>query len=464
VRARRLSAALTFVAVAIALGDDGGYSGNSRLAFAVAAFAALGAAVAADRERAGRLARTPLLWVLVALGALGALSALWTVGIRSDAWHWGLTTAAYAALILAAAVLIRDGRDVVRAATMLAGAAIGMGIVGLVGATETIVPYAHREAGRWRPASTFQYSPALALLMVSVLPVLVTAMARSKRPAVAAFWAAGGAVAAAVLALAESRTQLGFAAVVGAAAIVVDRRHLPPIALLAGSGLVTYAVAGGYIPVTPAPDGTARLLAVSAVIAGTALAWLGVHAALARGVPVAALVAALLAAGGIAAIAKPAPRIIASGVGHAPKHPRAPAHRLHPVRDQLLHGRLKIWEGAIDTFADRPLKGGGADSYLFASARHQGTRTVLYAHQLPLELAAELGIAGLLLALALYGTAGRVLWRTRRVPGVWLVWPAAAAFLCANLVDWPWHLAGTGAVWAVAVGALLGSSATQAGH
>ncbi|MDX6663919.1 MAG: O-Antigen ligase, partial [Solirubrobacteraceae bacterium] len=161
-------------------------------------------------------------------------------------------------------------------------------------------------------------------------------------------------------------------------------------------------------------------------------------------------------------------RLISAGIVHAKPH-HAPVHRppsrLHPVRDRLLHGRLTIWREALDTFADRPLYGGGADSYLFASTPHQGAATVFYAHDMPLELAAELGIAGLLLALALYATASLALWRSRAGPGFWLLGPAAIAFLAANLVDWPWHLAGSGAVWALAFGAVIGSAgATRSGH
>ena len=37
----------------------------------------------------------------------------------------------------------------------------------------------------------------------------------------------------------------------------------------------------------------------------------------------------------------------------------------------------------------------------------------------------------------------------------------AAAFLVASLVDWPWHLAGSGAIWALCVGALLPFSSQQ---
>jgi O-antigen ligase len=125
----------------------------------------------------------------------------------------------------------------------------------------------------------------------------------------------------------------------------------------------------------------------------------------------------------------------------------------------FLHGRASTWRAAVETFADRPLAGAGADAFLAGSARHQGGQTVVFAHDLPLELAAELGVAGLALALALYGVVGRALWRARGTRAAVLLGPAAAAFLVAGLVDWPWHLAGSGAIWAVAVGALTGERA-----
>ncbi|HEX9417137.1 MAG TPA: hypothetical protein VF895_10570, partial [Gaiellaceae bacterium] len=81
-------------------------------------------------------------------------------------------------------------------------------------------------------------------------------------------------------------------------------------------------------------------------------------------------------------------------------------------------------------------------------------RLTRFAHDLPLELGVELGILGLLLGIALYVAAGRALWRTRGSPALWLLGPAVAAFLLSNLVDWPWHLAGAGAVFALALGSL----------
>jgi O-antigen ligase len=119
------------------------------------------------------------------------------------------------------------------------------------------------------------------------------------------------------------------------------------------------------------------------------------------------------------------------------------------------HGRIRTWRAAIETAGDRPLAGSGADSFLAASVVHQRSSPVRFAHDLPLELAAELGVAGLGLAIALYATAARILWRRRAAGVTWLLGPAAGGFLAANVIDWPWHLAGAGAVWAAALGGLL---------
>ena len=81
-----------------------------------------------------------------------------------------------------------------------------------------------------------------------------------------------------------------------------------------------------------------------------------------------------------------------------------------------------------------------------------------YAHDLPLEAWVELGVLGVALVLALYAR------RHDRAPrcaptarAAVLLGPATLAFLAANVLDWPWHLAGCGVLWAIAAGGLLGS-------
>jgi O-antigen ligase len=122
-----------------------------------------------------------------------------------------------------------------------------------------------------------------------------------------------------------------------------------------------------------------------------------------------------------------------------------------------LHGRASTWRAAVETFADRPLAGAGADAFLAGSIRHQDGDTVVFAHDLPLELAAELGAAGFALAIALYAATAALIWRARATRAASLLGPAAAAFLAASLLDWPWHLAGSGAIFALSIGALAGA-------
>ncbi|MBA3718254.1 MAG: O-antigen ligase family protein [Actinobacteria bacterium] len=120
------------------------------------------------------------------------------------------------------------------------------------------------------------------------------------------------------------------------------------------------------------------------------------------------------------------------------------------------HGRTWMWSAAYHAAIDRPLYGYGAGAFFEATrARQPGQgRLTRFAHNLPLELAVETGIAGLLLGLALCAATGRSLWRARGSPVRWLLGPAVAAFLLSNLVDWSWHLAGVGALFALGLGGL----------
>jgi O-antigen ligase len=158
-----------------------------------------------------------------------------------------------------------------------------------------------------------------------------------------------------------------------------------------------------------------------------------------------------------------------------------------PSRSILLHGRGHEWAAAIQTWLDRPVLGAGAGAYHLASARHQGAGASLYAHDLPLELAAELGVLGLLLGLGVYAAGAQLIYRAisstgegavstpghravstpddrtvsthghRTSMAAWLLGPLVCAFLISNLLDWTWHLAGLGALWAVSAGALTGA-------
>lgn len=135
-------------------------------------------------------------------------------------------------------------------------------------------------------------------------------------------------------------------------------------------------------------------------------------------------------------------------------------------RSDLLHGRAHEWDAALQTWLHRPLLGAGAGSYYEASLPYQGSAPTLYAHDLPLELAAELGVLGLLLGVALYAACGWTIATASDSTALTLFGATVVAFLASNLIDWTWHLAGLGALWAVCAGGLAGCgvACTRIGH
>jgi O-antigen ligase len=124
--------------------------------------------------------------------------------------------------------------------------------------------------------------------------------------------------------------------------------------------------------------------------------------------------------------------------------------------ERISHGRTTTWSAGVEAAQARPVAGVGADAFYAGSRRHQGPRAVRFAHNLPLELLVELGVLGLVLVVGLYVAAGRVMWSARHAPEAWLLGPAVGAFLASNLLDWTWHMAACGAVFAAALGALIG--------
>lgn len=395
--------------------------------------------------------RSPAILALAGLAALSALSAAWTVASAEDALRWGAVIAGLALIAVAASVAsARIGA--VPIATVIAVLAAAAGIVGLYGAGARVEPLAERLGGQWSPGGPLEYSPALALMQVSALPLLWAVMARS-RGGLAAAAACGVAVAGSVLALAGSRVELAIAAAVVAACVVAagtvgERRTtiLAAAALAATAGGAADAIAGSYVQPYVTGGDVPRLIGLAGVLIGAAALWIVQRRAMreaasgprpARAVAVMA-VTVPLAAALVAAAATPD-----SG-------PEA-----EPVSG-FTHGRTEQWRAAVDTAEDRPLAGSGSLSFYVASLPYQASSPVRFAHNLPLESWAELGAGGALLAVVLYGGPVGLVWWRRRTAAAWLLGPAILGFLVANLFDWPWHVPASGAVFALALGALSG--------
>lgn len=360
--------------------------------------------------------------VLAALAALGAVSAAWTLAGVTDTLRWAALVCGYAGVAVAAGAFVRTDRDLRILASGLAVLAYVAGLAGIAGVGTLTEPFADRIDGTWRAGGTLEYPPALGLLQVSALPVLLTAMARRPGSLAAAAAASGAAVAGMSLALTGSRLYPFLAACLLGAAVLRPRATLRSDVRTGMAAAVLVAVSA-LAAVLLAPGNLIALLAPPLL---AAVCWRAGARTDAR------FLLALLA--GFAALVA----VAAAG----------------PAGDGL-HGRADLWDAALSTAAERPLLGAGADAFFVASVEHQSGALARFAHDLPLELLVELGVAGLLLGLGLYAACVRALWRARASPAAWLLGPAVAAFLVGSLVDWPWHMAGSGAVFAAALGGVI---------
>ena len=436
--------------VVVALIAHGGFFPRGQSAFALAAAAAFVVAVALAGWSPAAL-RSPAVLALVGLAALSALSAAWTIASADDALRWGAVIAGLVAIAVAASVAsARVG--VVPIATAIAALAAVAGVIGLYGAGARVEPLAQRLGGQWSPGGPLEYSPALALMQVSVLPILWAAMARS-REGVAAAAACGAAVAGSVLALAGSRVELAIAAGVVAVCVVAagavgERRTtiLTAAALAATAGGAADAIAGSYVqPYVTGGDGP-RLAGLAAVVIGASGLWRLQR----RALHVASAGSRAARTIAVVAVAVPLAVALVAAAATPDSGPEA-----EPVSG-FTHGRTEQWRAAVDAAEDRPLAGSGSLSFYVASLRYQDPPPVRFAHNLPLETWAELGAGGALLAVVLYAGSVGLVWSRRRTAAAWLLGPAILGFLVANLFDWPWHVPVSGAVFALALGALAG--------
>jgi hypothetical protein len=458
------------LAVAEVILDRGGFSLTSQVVFvALSALAAAAALVTGGRDTL-RIARDPFVVVLAALTALGAASALWAEALPEDSLLWALRPAGYTLLALAAAAAVDAVKMRQAVLVAICASAFVSGLVGLLGAATFSDPQAYRPTGAWRPAGTLEYEPALALLEVFALAPLLRALCMGGRIA----WLAAppAVVAGAVLGLAHSRLGLGLAFLVVGLAIAFPRRTvrasrgdaIGAVALVVLAGVAVRALIGGPVPLAAAAQDW-RVVAVVAACVCAPLAWAVLERA-ARRSSVAVLVcvlAGLVAAGSVggfagslapAASGRPATTATATA-GSAHKRTRL-------VHTDVLHGRGALWNAGVQAFEQRPLQGHGADGFLTATEDLQRRPVTSYAHDLPLEFAVELGLAGALLAIGLYVFALRAVWRARRTAAAWALGVTTIAYLVANLVDWQWHIAGVGAAWAAATGALIAAARASA--
>lgn len=131
-------------------------------------------------------------------------------------------------------------------------------------------------------------------------------------------------------------------------------------------------------------------------------------------------------------------------------------------------GRHDFWRVAIDAFAEEPLLGHGAGTYVFSWTQHRSIEVPVHdAHSLYLEAFAELGVFGGLLVLALIGTllwSAFAAWRAAADPErdrYAVLFAAMLAFAVGAAFDWFWEIPGLGAVFFLAAGIAVAARCAQ---
>lgn len=125
-------------------------------------------------------------------------------------------------------------------------------------------------------------------------------------------------------------------------------------------------------------------------------------------------------------------------------------------------GRSEFWGVALDEFADHPLLGTGAGTYVFSWQQQRTIDLDVHdAHSLYLEAFSELGVFGGILVLALVGGLlyiGLQAWRhatAERRERCAALLAAMLAFAVGAALDWFWELPALGGVFFLAAGVLV---------
>ena len=152
---------------------------------------------------------------------------------------------------------------------------------------------------------------------------------------------------------------------------------------------------------------------------------------------------AVVCAAAIAVVAAGGPGPLASGAAHAFDAPPPNASAGLNTRVVSLSGSVRgqLWEVALSSFAERPLAGHGAGTYgrLWVMKRDKAV-TMEDAHSLYLETLAELGVAGLVILLAVLAIPLIAARRVLRAPYVPALVGTYIALLAHAAIDWDWEL------------------------
>ena len=468
----------------------GGYGVQFRAVAAIAVWWAVLAGIAFGFWPRARVPRAALLagGGLVALGALTVLSTSWASD-NGTAFGEAVTPALYAgvfALVVVAAPAGSAGR-------WLAG--LGLGLVGVailaVGSRVEPSLFPEQDLVRFLPSVAtrlsypLNYWNGLGASMALGLVVLAWLGAHAESRAGRALAVAAIPLPALALFLTSSRGAVAALAVglVALVAVAPNRARLLAGAVLGGgAALVTILAANsrdafvdGRVDAAGAASQGRTVLAVALLLgAGAGVLRLAADGPLGRlrvPRPVALACAGVVL---VAALAGLATADLGGRYDDFKKPPSDPGPTRGFVTRHLAsaegNGRYQFWETGVDAFESEPLHGIGAGGYTGWWAEHGSLAYYIRdAHSLFVEVAAELGLLGLL-ALAVFLVAAAVRGASVRVRDP-RAGPAAAGALAllatgtaSAAIDWTWELPAAFAGAVVAAAVLAGPATGSAGE
>lgn len=416
----------------------------------------------------GRL-RAPRGARLVALGALGALTVLsllsiaWAV-VPGDAWDGGNRTLLY---LLAFGVVTLCAWP----PSTLRGA-LGLVVAGVT--TLALVVLLRAEAADYlggRLAWPTGYSNATAnLWLIAAFPALALAVDRGLHWALRGLALGAATLLVATSVLSQSRGAAGAVVVTAILLLAVIPRRWPAFAAIATVAAAIAAVWSRLLDVRDSQTvaelveraGTARgsilLVTGAAALLGAAAAFAGTRTADAEGWPRArragdramAVMGLVALVAGIVALTQSPAWLDDRWQDFRQGDYSAVEDRGSRFTGALGSNRYDFYRVSLDTWAERPWVGTGADNFAVAYLEERRSpESPRYPHSLAFQLLAGLGIAGTALFV---GFLAAVAWafarRPRLGPGRGVAAAGAlaggAVWLIHGLVDWLWMFSGLG--------------------
>lgn len=332
---------------------------------------------------------------------------------------------------------------------LLAGV-IGIGLLvaltGLLGVAGRVGSWAFQAQDLWRASATLTYPNATAAVLVPISLVVLGRLVGTPTSVPLAVAATG-----LLAGLAATMSRAGALALVVGLVVLAWLRGVRRTAQAGGGPLAGALVAlVCLLPSMPADDPPRPALALVGLGAGLTLA---ATVARVRRWPALLLLGGVVLAGAAGLLAT-----AGGGDGAGQTVAEARVNLASPDRTGALHAALRL-------VAQHPLTGTGpGQADLRWKGTGHGTHLYAYVHNEYLQLAAELGLVGLVLLAVLLAAMARLLWRARPTDPASATWAgvvaAATAFIVHSGFDFVWHLPAIVLTVTLLIGIVLPEPAT----